>query len=178
MSRLTPGAARRRKGPTQAVYCSHAGVLAGLAGVLRETLRTSTDNADAGSVRGFHPGFQSIPGTISPPERAFPLPDSAPFPNPFRTWSYILNANPQFLATRATVDLAAIEPLPQSRKIHETGSRPDIRVPFREIRQDDTPTLFGGEPNPPLKYLYKLVVGIHIQFFNILALHIHPACIS
>jgi len=61
-----------------------------------------------------------------------------------------LNANPQFLATRATVDLAAIEPLPQSRKIHETGSRPDIRVPFREIRQDDTPTLFGGEPNPPL----------------------------
>ena len=61
-----------------------------------------------------------------------------------------MNANPQFLAARATVDLAAIEPLPQSRKIYETGSRPDIRVPFREIRQDDTPTLFGGESNPPL----------------------------
>ncbi|WP_323029224.1 phosphomethylpyrimidine synthase ThiC [Castellaniella defragrans] len=61
-----------------------------------------------------------------------------------------MNANPQFLAARATVDLAAIEPLPQSRKIYETGSRPDIRVPFREIRQDDTPGLFGGEPNPPL----------------------------
>jgi phosphomethylpyrimidine synthase len=61
-----------------------------------------------------------------------------------------LNANPQFLAARATVDLAAIEPLPQSRKIYETGSRPDIRVPFREISQDDTPTLFGGESNPPL----------------------------
>ncbi|KAB0611421.1 phosphomethylpyrimidine synthase ThiC [Castellaniella defragrans] len=61
-----------------------------------------------------------------------------------------MNANPQFLAARATVDLAAIEPLPQSRKIYETGSRPDIRVPFREIRQDDTPGLFGGESNPPL----------------------------
>ncbi|MGB5808618.1 phosphomethylpyrimidine synthase ThiC [Castellaniella sp.] len=61
-----------------------------------------------------------------------------------------MNANPQFLAARATVDLAAIEPLPQSRKIYETGSRPDIRVPFREISQDDTPTLFGGESNPPL----------------------------
>ena len=61
-----------------------------------------------------------------------------------------MNANPQVLASRATVDLAAIEPLPQSRKIYETGSRPDIRVPFREIRQDDTPTLFGGETNPPL----------------------------
>ena len=61
-----------------------------------------------------------------------------------------MNANPQFLASRATVDLAAIEPLPQSRKIYETGSRPDIRVPFREISQDVTPTLFGGETNPPL----------------------------
>lgn len=61
-----------------------------------------------------------------------------------------MNANPQFLATRATVDLAAVEPLPSSRKVYETGSRPDIRVPFREIQQDDTPSLFGGETNPPL----------------------------
>ncbi|WP_322999363.1 phosphomethylpyrimidine synthase ThiC [Castellaniella sp.] len=61
-----------------------------------------------------------------------------------------MNANPQFFATQATVDNAAVQPLPASRKIHETGSRPDIRVPFREIRQDDTPTLFGGESNPPL----------------------------
>ncbi|MGO1765954.1 MAG: phosphomethylpyrimidine synthase ThiC, partial [Advenella sp.] len=33
---------------------------------------------------------------------------------------------------------------------YEQGSRPDIRVPFRQISQDDTPTLFGGESNPPL----------------------------
>uniref|UniRef100_UPI00333FA8C4 phosphomethylpyrimidine synthase ThiC n=1 Tax=Castellaniella defragrans TaxID=75697 RepID=UPI00333FA8C4 len=61
-----------------------------------------------------------------------------------------MNTNPQFLAAQARVDGAAVEPLPQSRKIYETGSRPDIRVPFREISQADTPTLFGGEKNPPL----------------------------
>ena len=61
-----------------------------------------------------------------------------------------MNANPQFFATQATVDSAAVQPLPASRKVYETGSRPDIRVPFREIRQDDTPSLFGGESNPPL----------------------------
>ncbi|MDQ8033252.1 MAG: phosphomethylpyrimidine synthase ThiC, partial [Bordetella sp.] len=61
-----------------------------------------------------------------------------------------MNANPKFLAATAEVDAAAVAPLPQSRKIYQTGSRPDIRVPFREISQDDTPTMFGGEKNPPL----------------------------
>ncbi|HEU0229828.1 MAG TPA: phosphomethylpyrimidine synthase ThiC [Burkholderiaceae bacterium] len=61
-----------------------------------------------------------------------------------------MNANPDFLASSATVDAAAVEPLPRSRKIYETGSRPDLRVPFREISQDDTPTMYGGEANPPL----------------------------
>jgi len=63
---------------------------------------------------------------------------------------HILNANPAFLASDAKVDAAAVTPLPRSRKIYETGSRPDLRVPFREISQDDTPTLYGGETNPPL----------------------------
>src|SRR3546814_9739547 len=53
-------------------------------------------------------------------------------------------ANPKFLAATAEVDAAAVEPLPKSRKVYEAGSRPDIRVPFREISQDDTPTMFGG----------------------------------
>ncbi|WP_428832373.1 phosphomethylpyrimidine synthase ThiC, partial [Chromobacterium piscinae] len=48
------------------------------------------------------------------------------------------------------VDAAAIQPLPNSRKIHVEGSRPDIQVPMREIRQADTPTQFGGEKNPPI----------------------------
>ena len=61
-----------------------------------------------------------------------------------------MNANPKFLAATAEVDAAAVAPLPKSRKVYETGSRPDIRVPFREISQDDTPTMFGGERNPPL----------------------------
>src|SRR5690606_28887892 len=64
--------------------------------------------------------------------------------------AFHMNANPKFLAATAEVDAAAVAPLPKSRKIYETGSRPDIRVPFREISQDDTPTMFGGERNPPL----------------------------
>ena len=64
-----------------------------------------------------------------------------------------MNANPQFLAATATVDEAAIQPLPNSRKIYVPGSRPDIRVPMREISQSDTPASFGAEKNPPV-YVY------------------------
>jgi phosphomethylpyrimidine synthase len=64
-----------------------------------------------------------------------------------------MNANPQFLAATATVDEAAIQPLPNSRKIYVEGSRPDIRVPMREITQSDTPASFGAEKNPPI-YVY------------------------
>ncbi len=56
----------------------------------------------------------------------------------------------KFLATTAQVDSAAIAPLPNSRKVYVEGSRPDIRVPMREISQHDTPTGFGGEKNPPI----------------------------
>ncbi|WP_417474510.1 phosphomethylpyrimidine synthase ThiC [Luteimonas mephitis] len=41
-------------------------------------------------------------------------------------------------------------PIPGSRKIHVEGSRPDIRVAMREITLTQTPTLFGGEDNPPV----------------------------
>ncbi len=61
-----------------------------------------------------------------------------------------MNANPQFLAAAARVDAAAIQPLPNSRKVYVQGSRPDIRVPMREISQADTPTGMGGEANPPI----------------------------
>ncbi len=61
-----------------------------------------------------------------------------------------MNANPQFLAATATVDEAAIQPLPNSRKIYVEGSRPDIQVPMREISQSDTPASFGAEQNPPI----------------------------
>ena len=61
-----------------------------------------------------------------------------------------MNANEQFLAANAHVDEAAVQPLPNSRKIYVEGSRPDIRVPMREVSQADTPTGFGGEKNPPI----------------------------
>ncbi|NYT57926.1 phosphomethylpyrimidine synthase ThiC [Alcaligenaceae bacterium] len=61
-----------------------------------------------------------------------------------------MTTNLIFSAASAEVDAAAIAPLPQSNKVYQQGSRPDIRVPFREVSQDDTPTMFGGETNPPL----------------------------
>jgi hypothetical protein len=61
-----------------------------------------------------------------------------------------MNANPKFLAATAEVDNAAIQPLPASRKVYVTGSRPDLRVPMREVAQSDTPAGFGEEKNPPL----------------------------
>ena len=65
-----------------------------------------------------------------------------------------MNANSQhlqpFLASTAEVDSAAIAPLPNSRKIYVSGSRPDIRVPMREIAQADTSASFGHESNPPV----------------------------
>ncbi|WP_404296486.1 phosphomethylpyrimidine synthase ThiC [Halomonas sp.] len=57
-----------------------------------------------------------------------------------------------FLAETARVDAAAIQPLPGSRKVYLEGSRPDIRVPFREISLSPTKTSGMGpdEQNPPL----------------------------
>ena len=53
----------------------------------------------------------------------------------------------------AQVDSLAVQPFPQSRKVYIEGSRPDIRVPMREITLADTPTAAGPEKNPPL-YVY------------------------
>src|SRR6266704_4597815 len=61
-----------------------------------------------------------------------------------------MNAKDRFVAARAHVDAEAVQPLPHSRKTYVTGSRPDIRVPMREIGQADTPTAMGGETNPPI----------------------------
>jgi phosphomethylpyrimidine synthase len=61
--------------------------------------------------------------------------------------------NPQFLAATATVDSSAVQPFPNSQKIFVQGSRQDLRVPFRRIDQDDTPSMMGAEKNPPI-YVY------------------------
>lgn len=39
---------------------------------------------------------------------------------------------------------------PNSERVYLQGSRDDIRVPLREIRQDDTYTAQGAEANPPI----------------------------
>ena len=61
-----------------------------------------------------------------------------------------MNANPRFLNATAHVDDAAVKPLPNSRKVYVEGSRPDIRVPMREITQSDTPASMRAEKNPPI----------------------------
>ena len=62
----------------------------------------------------------------------------------------IPNQASPFLAATAHVDEAAVQPLPNSRKIYVQGSRPDLKVPMREITQSDTPASFGAEKNPPV----------------------------
>lgn len=64
-----------------------------------------------------------------------------------------MSANSKFLSATAKVDEAAVQPFPNSRKVYVQGSRPDIRVPMREITLSDTSILFGNEKNPPI-YVY------------------------
>jgi len=54
------------------------------------------------------------------------------------------------LSESAQVDQQSIQPFPRSQKVYVQGSRPDIRVPMREISLDVTPTAFGGEINAPV----------------------------
>ena len=62
-----------------------------------------------------------------------------------------MNALPSDLARAAqALSEAVTRPIPGSRKIHVQGSRPDLNVSMREVEQAQTPTLFGGESNPPI----------------------------
>ncbi|HLD68133.1 MAG TPA: phosphomethylpyrimidine synthase ThiC [Pseudomonas sp.] len=56
----------------------------------------------------------------------------------------------QNLSDSAQVDQQSVQPFTRSQKIYVPGSRPDIRVPMREISLDVTPTDFGGEINAPV----------------------------
>ncbi|NKN33910.1 phosphomethylpyrimidine synthase ThiC [Marichromatium bheemlicum] len=55
-----------------------------------------------------------------------------------------------FVHKTAQLSEAATRPFPSARKVYVTGSRPDLRVPMREVAQ--SPTLTNGEPeeNPPI----------------------------
>ena len=48
------------------------------------------------------------------------------------------------------IDDACREPLPGSRKVYVVGSRPDLRVPMREIELSPTPGAGGSEENAAL----------------------------
>ncbi|HYH42783.1 MAG TPA: phosphomethylpyrimidine synthase ThiC [Burkholderiales bacterium] len=65
-----------------------------------------------------------------------------------------MNANPKFLNETAHVDELAVQSLPNSSKVYVEGSRPDIRVPMREITQSDTPAAFGPQEKNPAIYVY------------------------
>ena len=56
----------------------------------------------------------------------------------------------EFLNKTALLSESVTQPFPQSRKIYVEGSRPDIRVPMREIDQAQTEASFGAEENPPI----------------------------
>ena len=56
----------------------------------------------------------------------------------------------KFLNSTAELDESATKSFPKSRKVYISGSRPDIKVPFREISLSDTPSAFGAEKNPPV----------------------------
>jgi phosphomethylpyrimidine synthase len=60
------------------------------------------------------------------------------------------NLHAQFLNETAEIDAGTTQPFAKSRKVYVEGSRPDIRVPFREISLSDTPSAFGAEQNPPV----------------------------
>ncbi|NOQ87550.1 MAG: phosphomethylpyrimidine synthase ThiC [Gammaproteobacteria bacterium] len=62
-----------------------------------------------------------------------------------------MSAIPQeFLDRAAELSSDSTKPLDGSKKIYVQGSRPDIKVPMREIHLEDTASSFGAEPNPPI----------------------------
>jgi len=56
----------------------------------------------------------------------------------------------EFLQKTAQLSAEVTKPFPKSKKIYVEGSRPDIRVPMREISQDDAMTSGAPETNPPI----------------------------
>ncbi|ROO30736.1 phosphomethylpyrimidine synthase ThiC [Salinisphaera japonica] len=61
-----------------------------------------------------------------------------------------MSAVPKDLAVGARLDDAMRVPFAGSSRVYVEGSRPDIRVPMREVSQSNTPATFGVEKNPPI----------------------------
>ncbi len=56
----------------------------------------------------------------------------------------------EFIQQTLRLSEETTRPFQNSRKIYVEGSRPDVRVPMREIMQSETPSNFGAEENPPI----------------------------
>jgi len=75
---------------------------------------------------------------------------------------------PEDLLSQTTqLSSEALQPFSGSQKIYVNGSRPDVRVPMREVRLSDTLTPHGSEPNQPV-IIYDTTglysdVGAHID---------------
>lgn len=62
-----------------------------------------------------------------------------------------MSAIPQeFIHKAAELSEEVTQPISGSKKVYMPGSRPDIRVPMREVHQADTAASFGAEKNPPI----------------------------
>ncbi|MBT8117052.1 MAG: phosphomethylpyrimidine synthase ThiC, partial [Gammaproteobacteria bacterium] len=55
-----------------------------------------------------------------------------------------------FVKKTSQLSADVTRPFPNSERVYVQGSRPDLRVPMREIRQADTPASFGVEKNPAI----------------------------
>jgi phosphomethylpyrimidine synthase len=55
-----------------------------------------------------------------------------------------------FISKTARLSEEITRPFPSSRKVFVQGSRPDIRVPMREVSQAPTQASMGAEENPPI----------------------------
>ena len=59
----------------------------------------------------------------------------------------------EFITKTARLSEEVTRPFANSRKIYVEGSRPDLRVPMREVAQSPTHTSGEAEENPPI-YVY------------------------
>ncbi len=64
-----------------------------------------------------------------------------------------MSHQPDFSAATAHVDALAVQAFQNSNKVYIQGSRDDLRVPMRQVRQADTSAEMGAETNPPV-YVY------------------------
>ena len=56
----------------------------------------------------------------------------------------------EFQQRTAKLSREVTRPFPNAKKIYVQGSRPDLRVPMREISQSPTSGMLGEEENPPI----------------------------